>query len=417
MDKYGDEDNSGESATWLRVSSADEFGAHWWLNPECGSDGTESTCTYLGKDLPQAYLFNNDDSPIDALLAASNADSVDASATVGLTTCNHGTGSCKDEHEGGSDKSVVISHLEFNQLTPALGVCKVNQSPDVTSTISNEAHHYMIQYKLKNVPIDPACETRRFLLRVLVRYVSGNPVKIDGTRSDEVTLKPFESYTNAFAINSAYGTVVPNVIGFSEAVARNFIGWAYYIVGNVDYTVSTAPVGTVFYQNPSGGAILGGGSPVNFSVSRGGVTVPRLLNLYPKDATGTIIGLGLNSSVSVSKTCLNPGKVVAQNPKAAVLVAPGSTVHITVDSGTLSTCGGIVPSLLSLFQKDAESTLKARGLVASVSVSKTCLGPGKVIAQNPKAGAVVAPGSTVHITVDSGNSIISTCGAHEPITK
>jgi hypothetical protein len=49
-------------------------------------------------------------------------------------------------------------------------------------------------------------------------------------------------------------------------------------------------------------------------------------------------GLGLVSSVSFSKACIEPGDVIAQAPSAQTLVAQGSTVHITVDSGTRQTC-------------------------------------------------------------------------------
>jgi hypothetical protein len=68
------------------------------------------------------------------------------------------------------------------------------------------------------------------------------------------------------------------------------------------------------------------------------VAVPNLLSLSQSSATSAITGLGLVSSVSFSKACIEPGDVIAQAPSAQTLVAQGSTVHITVDSGTRQTC-------------------------------------------------------------------------------
>jgi hypothetical protein len=42
--------------------------------------------------------------------------------------------------------------------------------------------------------------------------------------------------------------------------------------------------------------------------------------------------------VSFSKQCINPGAVLSQSPRGGAVVLPGSSAHITVDSGTLKTC-------------------------------------------------------------------------------
>jgi hypothetical protein len=81
------------------------------------------------------------------------------------------------------------------------------------------------------------------------------------------------------------------------------------------------------------------GSPFNIILSgTGRATVPNLLYLPQSSATGAITSLGLVPSVSFSKACTNPGDVLTQSPLPGTLVAPGSTVNITVDSGTLKSC-------------------------------------------------------------------------------
>jgi hypothetical protein len=284
----------------------------------------------------ESYVFYNDGSPVKLWQAASSAAFVDASATLEVTTCYDGTKSCSDGNRGGSDGTVVDSHLELIQLNSTLGVCKVTQSRDIKSTVGNHPHHYPIYHSLAAVPVYPDCGSRQFMLRMLVKHVSGNPVKIDGTTPDGVA-----SFTHAFAINSMYGTAppVPELIGLREDAARGAVTGAGYVVSSVFHTISTAPAGSVFFQNPSAGNIELPGSPVDFSVSIGGAIVPNVLSLPQRTAAASISALGLTPNVSYATKCINPGEVLIQNPTAGALVAPGSTVRITVDNGTLQSCG------------------------------------------------------------------------------
>jgi beta-lactam-binding protein with PASTA domain len=42
--------------------------------------------------------------------------------------------------------------------------------------------------------------------------------------------------------------------------------------------------------------------------------------------------------VSFQKACINPGDVLNQSPQAGNTVPPGSTINLSVDSGTFKTC-------------------------------------------------------------------------------
>jgi PASTA domain len=326
----------------LQVSAANDAGAGWWQNLPCDEYGnygatTSSWCLYLAgtSHQLQLYVFDNDGSPTKIWQAASNAAFVDASDTLLLTTCYSGTRSCTDGNRGQDSGTVVDTHLELIQLNYAGQACNITKSPEERSTVGNHPHHYMIYHSLLAVPIYPQC-SRVFKLRLSVKYVSGNPVKIDGSSYGSGAT----TFTHAFAINSFYGTAlpVPYLIGSTEGVARNFITGAGYAVSKVSYSLSTAPAGSVISQNPTFGIIELPGSGVNFTVSSGGAIVPNLKSLSQGSATGAITGLGLVPSVSFSKTCTDPNDVIMQSPPAGTLVAPGSTVHITVDSGTRQTC-------------------------------------------------------------------------------
>lgn len=69
-----------------------------------------------------------------------------------------------------------------------------------------------------------------------------------------------------------------------------------------------------------------------------GVTVPNLISLAQSEATSDISALGLAPKVISSKKCIDPGDVLIQNPGAGTPVPPGSTVTITIDSGTFKSC-------------------------------------------------------------------------------
>jgi beta-lactam-binding protein with PASTA domain len=95
----------------------------------------------------------------------------------------------------------------------------------------------------------------------------------------------------------------------------------------------------VLAQNSPAGTVEPVRSPVNLTVSLGAVTVPTLNSLSLAEATHTLNGLGLAVGISYQAACIEPGNVIAQTPDPGVVVAPGSTVRITVDSGTSRTCG------------------------------------------------------------------------------
>lgn len=324
-------DSSGFSITWLRVSSADDAGSNWWQFPLCNI----TSCPYLGgiTGVFEEDLFYND-----LWQPADNAAFVDASATAELTTCYQGTLSCPWYNQGNADGSVVGSHLELTQLDSNGLPCKVHQSNDETTMISNLAHHHPIYHSLKYVPIYPDCGSRKFRLNLQVRYVSGNPILLHGIDNAGGSA---ESFTNGFAINSVYGTAlpIPNVVGATEADARHSITTAGYVVGQVSHVFGN-PAGIIVAQNPPGNLIELPGSPVEITVSVVGTTiVPNLLSLPMADAISTIYGLGLTPSVSYMAACIEPGMVLNQNPTAGSVVNLGSTVHITVDNGDSRTCG------------------------------------------------------------------------------
>jgi len=90
----------------------------------------------------------------------------------------------------------------------------------------------------------------------------------------------------------------------------------------------------VIGQNSPAGTVEPVRSPVNLTVSLGAVTVPDLNSFTLADATDTLSGIGLTVGISYQRACMDPGLVIGQTPSPGAVLAPGSSVHLTVDSGT-----------------------------------------------------------------------------------
>lgn len=220
--------------TLLEVSAGNEVGAHMWQNPPCDTAGQFATCTYLGEPggPTQRFVLDNDgsvnkdgSSPLSPWTAASNATAINVTANVELTECGH-TASCGGRtHDG--DSGTVSSYFQVTQLNALGNTCNSTQTDAQTDVIDKYQHHYNIAYSLPNVPVLTSCGSTNFRVRVIVQWVSGNSIKIDGSRTDPL------AYTNAVAVNSSYsspvsvfagtpfGTADFDGDGHSDVIARN----------------------------------------------------------------------------------------------------------------------------------------------------------------------------------------------------
>jgi serine/threonine-protein kinase len=93
------------------------------------------------------------------------------------------------------------------------------------------------------------------------------------------------------------------------------------------------------------------------------------------------------------------GRVIDQDPSGDSFVAPGSVVTITVSSGPPEVA---VPNVTSQLLGQAKATLEAQGFEVDVVRSDTDDPRNQVLSQAPEAGAEVAEGSTVTLTVSDG---------------
>ncbi|WP_406466367.1 hypothetical protein OHB07_38950 (plasmid) [Streptomyces sp. NBC_00111] len=185
--------------TWLETDDTDRTGARWWQNPACESDDSAGACTYVGGGAgrPDAWVFYDDGTPVYKWQAHPDAVSVSAQANLELTTCYQGTASCAAAMEvyPRGKNAVVDSRFELVQLDATGHTCRTS-SVTARRTITDDAHHAVGYSSLTDVPIDAACGTRTFLLRIYLKHISGQTVKIDGIQSGATSL------TNGIAFNN-----------------------------------------------------------------------------------------------------------------------------------------------------------------------------------------------------------------------
>lgn len=125
------------------------------------------------------------------------------------------------------------------------------------------------------------------------------------------------------------------------------------------------------------------------------VEVPDVYDLPEADAITAIEAVGLVADVQVAYSDLVPiGEVFEQTPAAALLVAPGSTVTITV-------ARNVVPDLMGLTEAEAAAALAAVGLqqnTASTIRTLDLMETG-VYAQDVAVGTVLLPLEAVGVSV------------------
>lgn len=192
---------------------------------------------------------------------------------------------------------------------------------------------------------------------------------------------------------------VPRVVGEKQerAVARiNGSGLTARVVSKP----SSATAGTVFAQQPHGGARVARNSDVTLSVSAAEtVVVPDVVGKRAPAAVSVLRGQGLIVETASASSRQPTGTVLAQSPAAGESVAKGSTVQIRISRGLVP-----IPDVTGQMRDTAVSTLRGAGLVPQAVTVPSAQAKGTVVAQRPQAGKRVPQGSTVRINVSGAQS-------------
>ncbi|MDQ6745151.1 MAG: protein kinase, partial [Actinomycetota bacterium] len=136
------------------------------------------------------------------------------------------------------------------------------------------------------------------------------------------------------------------------------------------------------------------------ALAPGHVKVPDLHGLSATQLTHRLTRAGLRAQLSSRPSpTVAPEVEISQAPDAGVSVSSGTAVRVQVSSGPPPVS---VPTLRGAPVRQARTTLAALNLRAAVSEAPVPgVRTGVVVAQAPDAGALLAPGGTVALTVPS----------------
>lgn len=135
------------------------------------------------------------------------------------------------------------------------------------------------------------------------------------------------------------------------------------------------------------------------------VTVPAVVGLPEAQAKAKLADVGLANKTGRQFSSRQAGVVIAQSPGGGTQVGTKDVVALTISKGQNAV---EVPNTVSLSEADAVSQLTSAGLRADVVQVPSNQGVGTVVAQSPKPGTSVDPGSAVRLNVSKGKTQTTT---------
>lgn len=133
------------------------------------------------------------------------------------------------------------------------------------------------------------------------------------------------------------------------------------------------------------------------------VAVPNMVNMtVPEaEATARAVSLGLDTSARRYDNKVEYNRIISQEPPGGAKRKINSVVRVTVSLGPEM---ATVPDLYNQTAKEAQFTLEGFGfgLGESTTDYHESVAAGRIMAQNPEAGAYVAKGEKVSIVLSAG---------------
>jgi len=161
------------------------------------------------------------------------------------------------------------------------------------------------------------------------------------------------------------GTVVPPIIGLTQAAAVDRLGEFGLVLGVVTIVVNPAvQAGTIVATTPAVGAAVNPGTAVDIAVATGGSTVPSVLNFPQAVAASTITAAGLTVGTVTFAANANilAGSVISQSPAGGIVAPTGSAVNLVVSTGAPATISGSVTR-----NKSAQTTTTTSPLITAAA--------------------------------------------------
>lgn len=219
-----------------------------------------------------------------------------------------------------------------------------------------------------------------------------------------VTLTTTRTNSWIFGVGTDWDNPIARTVGSNQTIVHQYmppVGDTYWVQRIIDPIPAGGTAATLNDTAPTSDRwnfaaveIVAAGQPV---------TVPNVVNLTQAAASSSITGSGLamGSVSNASSASVPSGSVISQNPSAGAQVASGAAVALVVSTGPAPVT---VPNTVNMTQAAAIAALTSAGLTtgAVTTASSTTVPSGKVISQNPAAGAQVAGGTAVALVVSTG---------------
>ena len=203
---------------------------------------------------------------------------------------------------------------------------------------------------------------------------------------------------------------VPQLVGLTEAEARNQVSEFGWTVEVVKERIDTVAAGQIISTDPVLGVNVAKRSTLTLVVSEG-PTLSQLSEINAltfEAASAALTELGLKAEkIDVPDEAIAPGVVVSwsipDQPtlKAGDSVVKGTTVAVNVSSGPALRD---IPNLVGKTLEEATKTLTDMGLVVveAPTLGHPEIPAGQISIQLPVAGEKLARGGTVTLTVSAG---------------
>lgn len=207
-----------------------------------------------------------------------------------------------------------------------------------------------------------------------------------------------------FANSSSTATsAIPNVEGLPQQEALTELQAAGFVVSIVEEASADVAEGLVIRANPSVGSEIRQGATVTITVSTGRemINIPDVSGMTLEDAARTLeeVGLVLNQNVREENSDdVAAGLVIDQNPEAGQEVVVGSSVSLTMSSGTESIR---VPNLTGMNWSQAEQNLISMGFNPTASYLDSSEPEGEVLSVSSQ-GTELPKGSSITVEVSNG---------------
>jgi len=198
--------------------------------------------------------------------------------------------------------------------------------------------------------------------------------------------------------NQNNGPLIPNVVGLSEAQARELLSG--YVITVKRAHDGTIPKDRIASQSPlaTTSAPLGSAIVLTISDGPGDAIVPDdLVGMALIDARAALTAVGLTVSQTIAAPSDQPqGTVLDVSPPVGSITTAGSGVILTIASGEVT-----VPSLVGVEAIQAKTTLIQVGFLIKEFYDYDATQPlGVVIRQAPDAGTTQIIGNSVTITIN-----------------